>query len=118
MHTEKAGRINRKKQNAGHLWCSAGRKMVISSENSTPPTYMSTAVVPAVLLANSCFELFDTKNVADAKLFVGGEEGVDQDATVETFELVAGLSSIAFGAAFNVPFIVAPSVLYAPREDG
>lgn len=59
-----------------------------------------------------------TNNVADAKLFVGGEEGVDQDATVETFELVAGLSSIVFGAAFNVPFIIAPSVLYAPREDG
>eukprot|EP00752_Nemacystus_decipiens_P005826 g5266.t1 len=53
-----------------------------------------------------------------AKLFVADEEGVDQDATVETFELVAGLSSMAFGAVFNMPFIVAPSVLYAPREDG
>lgn len=56
--------------------------------------------------------------LADAKLFVAGEEGVDQDATVETFELVAGLSSIAFGAVFNLPFIIAPSVLYAPRQDG
>lgn len=29
-----------------------------------------------------------THNLADSKLFVGGEEGVDQDATAETFELV------------------------------
>lgn len=51
-------------------------------------------------------------------MFVGDDEDLDQDATVEIFMLVAGLSSIAFGAIFNLPFIVAPSVLYAAREAG
>ncbi|CAM9159900.1 unnamed protein product, partial [Ectocarpus sp. 12 AP-2014] len=52
-----------------------------------------------------------------ATLFVGDDE-VDQSATAEAFLLVAGLSSIGFGVVFNVPFIVAPSVLYAGREAG
>lgn len=55
---------------------------------------------------------------ADASLFVGEDEDVDQDATAEIFLLVAGLSTIVFGVAFNVPFIVAPSVLYSAREPG
>lgn len=55
---------------------------------------------------------------ADASLFVGDDEGVDEDATAEVFFLVAGLSTISFGLAFNVPFIVAPSVLYSARESG
>ncbi|CAM9779260.1 unnamed protein product, partial [Pylaiella littoralis] len=53
-----------------------------------------------------------------ATLFVGEDEGLDKDATVEGFMIVAGLSSIAFGTFFNLPFIVAPSVLYAAREAG
>ncbi|CAN0295039.1 unnamed protein product [Pylaiella littoralis] len=51
-------------------------------------------------------------------LFVGDDEGLDQDATVEWFMIVAGLSSIASGTIFNLPFVVAPSVLYAAREAG
>lgn len=55
---------------------------------------------------------------ADAALFVGDDDEVDQTATAEAFLLVTGLSSIGFGVAFNLPFIVAPSVLYAGREAG
>lgn len=51
-------------------------------------------------------------------MFVGDDEDVDQEATADVFYLVAGLSTITFGAAFNVPFIVAPSVLYAGRRSG
>jgi len=49
---------------------------------------------------------------------VGDDEGVDQDATTEMFMVIGGLSTIAFALTFNVPFIVAPSVLYAPRGSG
>ncbi|CAM9353417.1 unnamed protein product [Ectocarpus sp. 12 AP-2014] len=51
-----------------------------------------------------------------ASLLVGGDESVDQDSTFEAFLFVAGASTIAFGALFNVPFIVAPSVLYSAPE--
>lgn len=71
-------------------------------------------LLPAYVALNTTF--------ADAKLFRGDDEDssedVDQDATVETFMLVAGVSSIVFGVTFNVPFVVAPSVLYASREVG
>lgn len=55
---------------------------------------------------------------ADADQFVGEDEGVDEDATAEVFLFVAGLSTAVFAVAFNVPFIVAPSVLYTTREPG
>ncbi|CAN0471273.1 unnamed protein product, partial [Ectocarpus sp. 12 AP-2014] len=51
-----------------------------------------------------------------ASLLVGGDESVDQDSTFEAFLFVAGASTMAFGALFNVPFIVAPSVLYSAPE--
>ncbi|CAN0022943.1 unnamed protein product [Ectocarpus sp. 6 AP-2014] len=51
-----------------------------------------------------------------ASLLVGGDESVDQNSTFEVFLLVAGASTMAFGAFFNVPFIVAPSVLYSAPE--
>ncbi|CBJ33435.1 putative transporter [Ectocarpus siliculosus] len=51
-----------------------------------------------------------------ASLLVGGDESVDQKSTFEAFLLVAGASTMAFGAFFNMPFIVAPSVLYSAPE--
>lgn len=63
------------------------------------------------------FDCFRSQ-LADANLFVGDDEDLNLDATVEVYLIVAGLSSIAFGAMFNLPFIVAPSVLYAAREAG
>lgn len=53
--------------------------------------------------------------ITDARLFVS-EDDVDTDATVELFMIVTGISTITFGVGFNLPFIVAPSVLYAVRE--
>eukprot|EP00752_Nemacystus_decipiens_P012202 g10818.t1 len=53
----------------------------------------------------------------DASQFVGDDDA-DKDATAEAFLLVAGLSTAAFALAFNVPFIVAPSVVYTTREPG
>lgn len=55
---------------------------------------------------------------ADAGLFVGDDDGIDKDATTEMFMVIGGLSTIAFALSFNVPFIVAPSVLYASRGSG
>lgn len=43
---------------------------------------------------------------------------MDEGGTFEAFLLVAGLSTLAFGVAFNLPFIVAPSVLYTTRSPG
>ncbi len=55
----------------------------------------------------------------DVSLFVGDDEGgVDQYAMTEMFMVVGGLSTVALAMSFNVPYIVAPSVLYAPREPG
>ncbi|CAM9440375.1 unnamed protein product [Ectocarpus fasciculatus] len=51
-----------------------------------------------------------------ASLLVGDDESVDQNPAFEAFLVVAGASTMAFGAIFNVPFIVAPSVLYSARE--
>ena len=53
----------------------------------------------------------------DASQFVGDDD-VDEDATAEAFLLAAGLSTAVFSVTFNVPFIVAPSALYATREPG
>lgn len=47
---------------------------------------------------------------------MGDDESVDQHPTFEAFLLVAGASTMAFGSIFDVPFIVAPSVLYSARE--
>lgn len=44
------------------------------------------------------------------------KEDVDTNATVELFMVITGISTIAFGVGFNLPFIVAPSILYAVRE--
>lgn len=55
--------------------------------------------------------------LVDASVFVGDDD-VDKGATAEAFLLVAGLSTTLFAVAFNVPFIVAPSVLYASRGPG
>ena len=54
---------------------------------------------------------------ADASLFVSDDDS-DIAATAEIFMLVAGVSTIAFGLSTNLPFIVAPSVLYARRQTG
>jgi len=55
---------------------------------------------------------------ADASLFVGDDQGVDQEATAEMFMVMGGLSTMVFAVSFNMPYIVAPSVLYTTRESG
>lgn len=46
------------------------------------------------------------------------DEDVDKNATTESFMLVAGVSTITFGLSTDLPFLVAPSVLYVARETG
>lgn len=50
-------------------------------------------------------------------LFVGSDD-LDSEATAEVFMVVAGISTILFGLLTNLPFIVAPSVLYCRRKIG
>lgn len=54
---------------------------------------------------------------ADAGLFVNDDD-VDKNATAEIFMLVAGVSTITFGLATDLPFLVAPSILYVARAPG
>lgn len=68
------------------------------------------------MLLNRLYNLSPTP-VADASLFVSDDDS-DKNATAEIFMLVAGVSTIAFGLFTNLPFIVAPSVLYAGRQTG
>lgn len=46
------------------------------------------------------------------------DDDLDKNATAEMFMLVAGVSTIMFGLSTDLPFLVAPSVLYAARETG
>ena len=46
------------------------------------------------------------------------DDDSDKPATAEIFMLVAGVSTIVFGLSTNLPFIVAPSVLYSSRQTG
>ena len=65
-----------------------------------------------------CYDIVSTTSpAADASLFVGDDDS-DKNATAEIYMLVAGVSTIAFGLRSNLPFIVAPSVLYASRQAG
>lgn len=46
------------------------------------------------------------------------DDDLDKNAVAEFFMLVAGVSTIVFGLSTDLPFLVAPSVLYAARETG
>ena len=54
---------------------------------------------------------------ADAALFVEKED-LDEDSIAEIFMFAAGVSTIVFGLSTDLPFLVAPSVLYVARQSG
>lgn len=54
---------------------------------------------------------------ADAALFAGDAD-LDKNAVAEIFMFVAGVSTLVFGLSTDLPFLVAPSVLYVARETG